>query len=144
MTGGHVTLIGASYGASHDLHLTPLGLMPGTLIILNAIKSLSLFEQISPPPLYIRLAFLLSFITLMSYVFSRFGNLVKLLVVSVLVFIFFVPISFWFFKYGVWFDFGILLLGIKLQHSVSEFLEVRELKRLRTHMQQIEQVTMAA
>ena len=138
---GRVTLIGASYGASHDLHLTPLGLMPGTLIILNAIKSLNLFEQISPPPIYIRLAFLLSFITLMSYVFSRFGNLVKFLVVTALVFIFFVPISFWFFKYGVWFDFGILLLGIKLQHSVSEFLEVRELKRLRTHMQHVEQVT---
>ncbi|MCF6199171.1 MAG: CHASE2 domain-containing protein [Hyphomicrobiaceae bacterium] len=138
---GRVTLIGASYGASHDLHLTPLGLMPGTLIILNAIKSLNLFEQISPPPLYIRLAFLLSFITLMSYVFSRFGNLVKFLVVTAIVFIFFVPISFWFFKYGVWFDFGILLLGIKLQHSVSEFLEVRELKRLRTHMQHVEQVT---
>jgi len=135
---GRVTLIGASYGASHDLHLTPLGLMPGTLIILNAIKSLTLFEQISPPPIYIRLAFLLSFITLMSFVFSRYGNLVKLLVVTGLVFVFFVPISFWFFKYGVWFDFGILLLGIKLQHSVSEFLEVRELKRLRTHMQRVE------
>ncbi len=138
---GRVTLIGASYGASHDLHLTPLGLMPGTLIILNAIKSLTLFEQISPPPIYIRLAFLLSFITLMSYVFSRYGNLVKFLVVTALVFVFFVPISFWFFKYGVWFDFGILLLGIKLQHSVSEFLEVRELKRFRTHMQDLEQAS---
>ena len=131
---GRITLIGASYGASHDLHLTPLGLMPGTLIILNAIKSLSLFDQISPPPLYIRLAFLLTFITILSFVFSRYSNFIKLLVVSTMMFIFFVPISFWFFKYGVWFDFGILMLGIKLQHTVSEFLEVRELKRLRSEL----------
>ncbi len=129
-----ITLIGASYGASHDLHLTPLGLMPGTLIILNAIKSLSLFDQIQPPPLYIRLAFLFTFILILSYVFSKYSNIIKLLVVSTMVFIFFVPISFWFFKYGVWFDFGILLLGIKLQHTVSEFLEVRELKRLRKEL----------
>ena len=133
-----ITLIGASYGASNDLHLTPLDRMPGGLIILNAVKSLSLFEQISPPPLYIRLAFLLTFITLMSYVFATFGTIVKLIIVTSLVFIFFVPISFWFFKYGVWFDFGILLLGIKLQHSASEFFEVRELKRLRAKMQEIE------
>ncbi len=126
---GRIALIGASYGASHDLHLTPLGLMPGTLIILNAIKSLSLFDQIQPPPLYVRLAFLLSFITILSFVFSKYSNIIKLLVVSIMVFVFFVPISYWFFKYGVWFDFGILLLGIKLQHTVSEFLEVRELKR---------------
>ena len=129
-----ITLIGASYGASNDLHVTPLDRMPGGLIILNAVKSLSLFEQISPPPLYIRLAFLLTFITIMSYVFSRFGNIIKLLILSTMLFIFFVPISFWFFKYGVWFDFGILMLGIKLQHSMSEFLEVRELKRLRKEL----------
>ncbi|MCP4933822.1 MAG: CHASE2 domain-containing protein [bacterium] len=129
-----ITLIGASYGASHDLHLTPLGLMPGTLIILNAIKSLSLFDQIQPPPLYIRLAFLITFITVLSYVFSKYSNVIKLLVISTMVFVFFVPISFWFFKYGVWFDFGILLLGIKLQHTASEFLEVRELKRLRSEL----------
>jgi CHASE2 domain-containing sensor protein len=133
-----ITLIGASYGASHDLHHTPLGLMPGSLIILNAIKSLSLFDQITPPPLYIRLAFLLGFITVLSYVFSKYSNFIKLLVVSALVFVFFVPISFWLFKYGVWFDFGILLLGIKLQHSASEFFEVRELKRLRSKMREIE------
>ena len=132
-----ITLIGASYGASGDVHQTPLDRMPGGLIILNAIKSLSLFEQISPPPLYIRLAFLLTFITLMSYVFSRFGTILKLIIVSALVFIFFVPISFWMFKYGIWFDFGILLLGIKLQHSASEFFEVRELKRMRSRMQEI-------
>lgn len=138
-----ITLIGASYGASHDLHLTPLGLMPGTLIILNAIKSLSLFDQITPPPIYIRLAFLLTFITILSFVFSRYSNFIKLLIVSALVFVFFVPISFWFFKYGVWFDFGILLLGIKLQHTASEFFEVRELKRLRKKMQEIEKLHMA-
>ena len=135
---GRVTLIGASYGASHDLHLTPLGLMPGTMIILNAIKSLSLFDQIKPPPLYIRLAFLLTFITILSFVFSRYSNIIKLLVVSAMVFVFFVPISFWFFKYGVWFDFGILMLGIKLQHTASEFFEVRELKRLRAKMLEFE------
>lgn len=138
-----ITLIGASYGASHDLHLTPLGLMPGTIGILNAIKSLSLFDQITPPPLYIRLAFLLSFITVLSYVFSRYSNIIKFLIVTALVVIFFVPISFWFFKYGVWFDFGILLLGIKLQHTLSEFLEVRELKRLKSRMQEIEQASLA-
>ena len=129
-----ITLIGASYGASNDLHVTPLDRMPGGLIILNAVKSLSLFEQISPPPLYIRLAFLLTFITVMSYVFSRYGNIIKLLILSTMLFVFFVPISFWFFKYGVWFDFGILMLGIKLQHSAAEFLEVRELKRLRAQL----------
>ena len=136
---GRITMIGASYGASHDLHLTPLGLMPGSLIILNAVKSLSLFDQITPPPLYIRVAFLLTFITILSFVFSRYSNIIKLLVVTTLVFIFFVPISFWFFKYGVWFDFGILLFGIKLQHSLSEFLEVRELKRLKDKLQAFEQ-----
>lgn len=126
-----ITLIGASYGASHDLHVTPLGLMPGSLIILNAVKSLSLFDQISQPPLYVRVGMMLAFVTLMSWVFSRYSNMLKLVILTALVVIFFVPISFWFFKYGVWFDFGIMMLAIKLQHSLSEGLDVRELKRFR-------------
>jgi len=128
---GRVTIIGASYEASHDLHLTPLGLMPGSLIIINAVKSLSLFQQISQPSLYLRLPLLLGFVLMISVVFSYVNNFLKLIVVVPLVLLAFVPISFWLFKYGVWFDFGLLLLAIKLQHSLMDYFEIRELKVLK-------------
>jgi len=45
-----IVVIGASYRDGHDVYLTPIGEMPGSLIIINAIHSLLQYGGISSLP----------------------------------------------------------------------------------------------
>jgi len=48
-------VIGASFAESRDRHLTPLGEMPGTLVLINAIQSLYQHGELTAPPLWVKL-----------------------------------------------------------------------------------------
>lgn len=125
---GRIVLIAGS-GATRDLQRTPLGPMPNGFVMLNGIKSLALFGPMTPLPDTARLAVLLGFVVLLAWLFAAYGNLLKVMAATLLALIFFVPLAFWFFRYGLWFDFIALLLAIKAGHSLSKVLEVRALRR---------------
>jgi hypothetical protein len=46
---GRVVVIGASFEDSRDLHETPVGTLPGALVMLDAIKSLNQFGPLHGP-----------------------------------------------------------------------------------------------
>lgn len=48
----HIVVIGATHREAGDLHETPLGVMPGSLIIINAIHSLQQYGQLSEPSVW--------------------------------------------------------------------------------------------
>lgn len=125
---GRISLIGTNSASLSDLYRTPVGLMPTILVTANGIRSLSLYGQVERPLLHVRLLFMLSFITVLSFVFSGKWRLAKLLIAFVLAVLFFQPLGLLLFKYGMWFDFGVLLLGIGLLYAVSVHFEWRELK----------------
>ena len=116
-----IVFIGASYQASHDWHKTPLGEMPGALVLVNATKSLLVLGQITPPGAHIVWPLILALIIFMSLVFSWFRKLTATFVISAIVVLVLMPISFFLFKYGIWFDFAAPLLGIQVHQTIAEF-----------------------
>lgn len=47
---GRVVGIGASFAESRDRHLTPLGEIPGALVLINAMQSLYRHGELTAPP----------------------------------------------------------------------------------------------
>ncbi len=116
-----IVIIGASFGESGDIHRTPIGVMPGALIIANAIKSLSIYGQVRSPPAWAEWAIKLTLILLAAWAFSRFTSLAAVCLAGAVIIGGLVPISFYFFKYGLWLDFAIPLLAMMIHRAVAEY-----------------------
>jgi hypothetical protein len=116
-----VVIIGASFADSRDIHRTPIGEMPGALIIANAIKSLSFYGQLRKPPVFAQWFEKLSLIFVAAWLFSRFDSLIAVTLSGAILIIALVPISFHLFKYGMWVDFAIPLFAMLIHRGVAEF-----------------------
>ncbi len=121
----HVVIIGASFADSRDIHRTPIGEMPGALIIANAIKSLTTYGQIRSPAAWANWIEKLSIVLLAAWAFSRFASLIAVSVAGVIIIAALVPISFYFFKYGLWIDFAIPLFAMVIHRAVAEYRSSR-------------------
>ena len=122
-----VVIIGASFADSRDIHRTPIGDMPGALIIANAIKSLTHYGQVRPPPALSHWVEKLFLILVAAWAFSRLTSLIAVFVAGTLIIGALVPISFYFFKYGLWVDFAIPLLAMVIHRAVAEYRGVQSL-----------------
>ncbi len=118
-----IVVIGASYSDSRDLYQTPIGEMPGAMIILNAIKSLHLYGQIAPPHAVIKWVLEIGLIILMSWAFARYNSMKGTLVTGTVIIIILLPVSFYFFKYGLWIDFALPLLGMQFHQLIAQYEE---------------------
>lgn len=118
-----IAVIGASYSDSRDLYQTPIGEMPGAMIILNAIKSLHLYGQIAPPHAVIKWVLEIGLIILMSWAFARYNSMKGTLVTGTVIIIILLPVSFYFFKYGLWIDFAVPLLGMQFHQFIAQYEE---------------------
>jgi CHASE2 domain-containing sensor protein len=118
---GRVVIIGASYAESRDIHRTPIGMMPGALIIANAIKSLALFGQISLPPAWLQWALKLVVIVFAAWTFLAFRSLLAVGVAGGVIIFVLVPVSFHFFKYGLWIDFALPLFAMLMHRAFAEY-----------------------
>jgi CHASE2 domain-containing sensor protein len=130
---GRVVIIGASNTDSRDIHRTPIGEMPGALIIANAIKSLLLFGQISSPPIWLQWLLQILVILLAGWAFMAFRSLLAVGVAGGILIMLLVPASFHFFKYGIWIDFAIPVFAMILNRVVAEYrgaqLEARAIRK---------------
>lgn len=134
-----IVVIGASFVDSRDIYPTPLGEMPGALIVLNAIKSLHLFGQIKPPSAVVKWGIEVALIVLMAWAFARFDSLKGTLLTGLVIVVTLLPVSFYFFKYGLWVDFALPLLGMQFHQLVAEYEESVAMKRhLRTLQRETE------
>lgn len=125
-----ITVIGGSYADGRDLHATPLGWMPGYLVVINALHSLIQFGELQPTPSWVKYLFIeLPLILLISWIFAqpRFNSLIAML--SVMGFIIFclLPLSILAFNYGSWLNFIEPLLGVFCHQF---FAYVEELHKL--------------
>ena len=126
---GRVVVIGASFAGSNDIHRTPIGEMPGALIIVNAIKSLVVFGQLREPPTWITWLQQLGVIILAAWAFSRFDSFVAVGITAAIIVALLMPISFYFFKYGLWVGFSIPLLAMVIHRGFAEYRDVRRQMR---------------
>lgn len=118
---GRVVMIGASFAESRDRHLTPLGEMPGTLVLINATQSLYRHGELTAPPLYVKLLVEAVLIVVMSLAFARFSSFWGMMASGLFIIAALLPISFFLFRYGVWLDFAIPLLGVQLHKIAADF-----------------------
>jgi CHASE2 domain-containing sensor protein len=122
---GRVVVIGGSFWESRDLYLTPLGQMPGFLVLANAIHSLYQHEEIKPPSLYLKLLITVVLIALSSLIFARLRSFRAMLVASLFIIVALLPLSYYGFKAGVWLDFVIPFGAVALHWMTARFEEYR-------------------
>jgi CHASE2 domain-containing sensor protein len=109
-----IVVIGGSYSEGRDIHLTPLGEMPGALIIINAIRTLLEYGEIEPLPNWIKVLTYFGLLVLMSLVLARFGYGSGSLILGMFVLFVLIPCSILLFNYGIWLDF-MLPLSVVMQ-----------------------------
>jgi len=121
---GRVAVIGSSYDDSRDIHITPIGEMPGIMILVNAIHSFWLNGEIKPLPILTKLLIEVLLIVLISLAFARFHSFWGMVVSGGVVILAILPVSFLVFRYGLWLDFALPLLAVQLHEMASAFTEV--------------------
>lgn len=118
-----VVVIGGSYSAGRDNRWTPIGYMPGALVVLNAVKSLHLFGQIRAPAGWVKLGLEIVLILLMALAFSSLGSMKGAIVVGLIIVIVLLPISFHYFKYGIWLELAVPILAMQIHQVIAEYEE---------------------
>lgn len=122
---GRVVVIGASFTESRDRYATPLGQMPGPLVLVNSIQSLYQYGEFTPPPLGVKLLIEAALIVVMSITFAYFNSFWGMVLSGGFIFTMLLPISFMLFRYGVWLDFAIPLIAVQLHQMAVEFKSAR-------------------
>lgn len=119
----HVVVIGQTYSEVPDLHNTPLGQMTGPVVLLNAIDSMARYGVIQPPSAALTWGLAFVLILLVGYVYARWDSLGGTLLLSVVIIVGLVPLSFALFKYGVWLDLALPVLGIQIHRFIKTMEE---------------------
>lgn len=119
---GHLVVIGASYADSRDLHATSNGVMPGALIVANAVHSLAVHGELGSPGLLETLLIELVLVLIMSLLFARFDSFWGSLLSGGAVTLAVLPLSIWLFDFGHWVSFAVPLLAVQL-HQLAADLE---------------------
>ena len=127
---GRVVFIGGSFGDSRDIHATPLGQMPGVLILINALHSL-LEHEVSHEigPLY-KLVIEIVLITMLSIAYSLLDSFWSQVVTFLAVYVIWGGLSIYLFNFGLWLDFAIPLAAIQF-YDLS--LDLKESLMARHH-----------
>jgi CHASE2 domain-containing sensor protein len=118
-----VVVIGASFSESRDHYFTPLGEMPGALVLINAIHSLQQYGELTGSPWYVKLLIEAILIVMMSLAFAWFDSFWGMVVSGAVIILSLLPLSFMVFRYGIWLDFAIPLVAVQLHQMAEEFKE---------------------
>jgi len=127
---GRVTVIGQSFAEAGDQHYTPMGLLPGSVVLLNAIDSMVRYPLVQKPSGLITLPLALLLILFVGYVFARWNSAWGPLICTAIGVPMVAALSFYLFTYGVWLDFALPVIGILVHREYKIFEERRELYAL--------------
>ncbi len=120
---GHVAIIGGSHQETGDIHMTPIGWMPGSLILANAVQSLGHYGELRTPSLGMMVLVETCLILTMSLLFARFRSLPGSLLSGLAVLLVLLPASLLLFRYGTWLSFAVPLIAILLHKLIAEIEE---------------------
>ena len=120
---GRIVVIGQSNVETVDHQLTPLGDMPGCVVLLNAIDSMIRYRVIETPSAWITVPLAFAMIVVVGYAFARWNSLAGTLVATGVIIAVLPWASFSLFKHGVWLDFALPLLGIQVHKMITSLEE---------------------
>jgi hypothetical protein len=120
---GRIVVIGQSNVETVDHQLTPLGDMPGCVVLLNAIDSMIRYRVIETPSAWVTVPLAFAMIVVVGYAFARWNSLAGTLVATGAIIAVLPWASFSLFKHGVWLDFALPLLGIQVHKLITSLEE---------------------
>lgn len=123
---GQIVVIGASFADSRDGFMTPLGEMPGALVLINTLQSLLQHGETHAPPLWLMLIAESVVVLLLSIIFAYFSSFWGVIVSGAVVIFGMVPASFILFKEGVWLNFALPVVVVQLMQLGDEFKSLRK------------------
>lgn len=126
---GRIVVIGASFDDSRDAYATPLGHMPGSMVIINAVDTFLRFGAVKRPPLWLRLLIMAFLVTVMSVCFWIWKSFLGMLVSGLVIILSLLPLSFWFYADGYWLDFAVPLVAVQVYKVADEFRKLSVLAR---------------
>lgn len=129
---GHIVLIGSSYADSRDTYVTPLGAMPGTMIIANSVLSFYQQGETEEQP-WLKYSLEVFLIIAIAVLFAHLPGFVAKLAATVVTLVVILPASFWLFRSGVWLDFALPLAAVELHAIAAEIEEKLGRQHARPH-----------
>lgn len=115
---GRTVIIGQSADAAHDAYETPLGNMPGYMVLANSIRSLDKVGVIAPFGAPFEEILTIISIVVVGFAFARFDSLFGTILVGLPFAIALIALSFLLLRSGYWLDFSVPLIGIYLHKLV--------------------------
>jgi CHASE2 domain-containing sensor protein len=127
---GDIVIIGQSSDAVGDLHATPLGSMPGEMVLANAVYSMGRHGIVQRAPEYVALPITALTIIVIGLAFARFDSVRGSLVIGVLFYAFLIVANYLMFLTDYWFDFAVPLIGLYADRLFSAFEEHVKLRTI--------------
>lgn len=118
-----IVLIGGSHDDSSDFHMTPIGMMPGALVVANTIMSIVQEGEAREVSLLVKYGTVCVLIVLMSLFFLWKSTFWAMMASGAAVIFLLLPLSFIYFRQGMWLDFALPLLAVQLHEIVAEVEE---------------------
>ena len=117
-----MVVIGQSFEAAQDQHMTPLGTMPGSMVLVNSVKSMLKMKLLQSPSKVAERVFIFFSILFVGFMFAYFTSLGATAVLLLT----FVPallmVNYLLLSIHIWMDFAVPLLGI-FAHRIIAVIE---------------------
>jgi CHASE2 domain-containing sensor protein len=123
MLAGRVVVIGQSYSDANDVHFTPMGTMPGSVVLINAIDSMARYGLVESTSPWLSLPLGLFSIVLIAYLFARLDSFSAKLASTGVILVLFALASVYLFRSGLWLDFALPLVGIQMYQTIRGHFE---------------------
>lgn len=126
-----IVLIGSTYEDTDDMHITPIGDMPGVFLLANGLNIFLKGDQIHAPKLLNYLA-MLAWIIIFAFVYTYLPGKEETLIVTGLVgfaLLLYIPLSVWMFtKWGAFTDFWFPVTIMGIRSTIANYWEFGEKK----------------
>jgi CHASE2 domain-containing sensor protein len=120
-----IVIIGASYRDSGDIHATPLGNMPGAMVLINSIYSLMQYGQLRDQPKWAEHPVLAAGIFGVTWLFTRHHHFTGMIWSTIGVFVLAGGMSLYLFRQGRWLNFIVPLIAVQIHHFYESYHEYR-------------------
>jgi CHASE2 domain-containing sensor protein len=121
-----VVFIGGSFRDSRDIYVSPLGEMPGVLVLINALHSLLQYGEFEEVTLAHKVLINILLIVFLSIVFNVLDVFWGQIVASMSVIVVLVPLSVFMFGFGYWLDFALPLFAVQVYQMAVEWGQVAQ------------------
>lgn len=107
-----IVLVAQSFAESGDRYQTPIGPLTGGWVLLNAIDTLQRGHFVERPSGWVTWPFVLLECLVVGWYFTIWHSLRRILLLGGLLIVGLVPFCYFVFRYGVWLDFALPVLGV--------------------------------